>query len=71
MTQPSKKTNVDDVLLKAQQTTQKTRELLKRADTLHAEVETAHKKADQLHTQLRSRREKGRKASERKARAKT
>lgn len=62
------KPNFDEVLLKVRQANIKTRELLQRADLLHAAVEAAHQRADELHRRIDDQRENARKARDRKQR---
>ena len=60
------KPNFDEVLLKVGQANNKTRELLQRADLLHAAVEAAHQRADELHRRIDDQRADASKARERK-----
>jgi len=58
--------NIDDVLVKAQETAKRTKRLMREAHDLHDNIEQAHNRARQLHEQIKDKRQRARSLRERK-----
>jgi len=59
--------NIAAVLVKAQQTAPKTKQLMREAHDLHDNIEQAHNRARQLHEQIRDKRQRARNLRERRS----